>query len=110
MLVFDQLKKEDTHLRVVTLVVLLGLFVLAGGLWWVQVVSTADYQANLETQSFRSVRIPAVRGKMLDRDGHVLAENRPSYNLCLYLEDLRKEFEAEGNKEINRARAELKQA
>ena len=37
---------------------------------------------------------PAVRGKILDRNGRVLAENRPRYNLSLYLDDLRKQFDA----------------
>src|SRR4029077_3951818 len=46
----------------------------------------------LETQSFRTVRIPAVRGKILDRNGAVLAENRPTYNVSLYLEELRRAF------------------
>ena len=36
------------------------------------------------------MRLPAVRGKILDREGRVLAENRPRYNLSLYLDDLRK--------------------
>ena len=62
MLIFDQLKKDDPQLRLVAVVVLGGLGVLLAGLWWVQVVSARDYQANLETQSFRTVRIPAVRG------------------------------------------------
>jgi penicillin-binding protein 2 len=35
-----------------------------------------------------------MRGKILDRDGRVLAENRPRYNLSLYLDDLRKQFKA----------------
>ena len=78
MLVFDQLKRKDPQLRMVALVVLSGLTVLLAGLWWVQVVSTRDYQESLETQCFRTVRIPAVRGKILDRQGNVLAENRPS--------------------------------
>src|ERR1035438_8489208 len=46
----------------------------------------------LEMQSYRTVRLPAVRGKILDRDGRVLAENNPRYNLSLYLDDLRKQF------------------
>ena len=94
MLIFDQLKKDDPQLRVVAMVVLGGLGVLLAGLWWVQVVSARDYQANLETQSFRTVRIPAVRGKILDRNGVALAENRPTYNVSLYLEELRKSFDA----------------
>ena len=86
MLIFDQLKKDDLQLRVIAMVVLGGLGVLLAGLWWVQVVSARDFEANLETQSFRTVRIPAVRGRILDRNGLTLAENRPTYNVSLYLE------------------------
>src|ERR1017187_2107942 len=109
MLIFDQLKKDDPQLRLVAIIVLGSLGVLLGGLWWVQVVSARDYQANLETQSFRTVRIPAVRGKILDRNGIALAENRPSYNVSLYLEELRRSFETDYVGEAVRARAELKQ-
>ena len=31
-------------------------------------------------------RVPAVRGRILDRNGTPLAENRPSYDVNLYLE------------------------
>jgi len=63
----------------------------------------------LETQSYRTVRIPAVRGKILDRDGRVLAENRPRYSLSLYLDDLRWQFEAAYGTAIAQARAGQKQ-
>lgn len=92
MIVFDQLRKGDPQLRVLTLMIVVGLSVLLAGLWWVQIVSARDYRESLETQSFRTVRIPAVRGKILDRNGAVLAENRPTYNVSLYLEELRKAF------------------
>ncbi len=93
MLVFDQLKKDDPQLRLLAAVVFAGLLMLLAGLWWMQVVKANDYQSHLETQSFRTVRIPAIRGKILDRNGQVLAENRPSYNVSLYLEDLRGTFD-----------------
>src|SRR5215467_8137108 len=109
MLIFDQLKKNDPHLPWLVLVVATGLIVLAVGLWWVQIVSARDYQANLEMQSFRTVRIPALRGKILDRNGAVLAENRASYNVSLYLDELRKPFETAASQEISRARKALKQ-
>ena len=89
------------------LVILSGLGVLLAGLWWVQVVSARDYQANLETQSFRTVRIPAVRGRILDRNGKVLAENRPTYNVSLYLDELRKPFDAAYLTAVARAKNEL---
>jgi penicillin-binding protein 2 len=108
MIVFDELKKNDPHLRVLVLGMLAGLFVLVAGLWWVQIVSSRDYQAHLETQSFRTVRIPAVRGKILDRNGFVLAENRAVYNVSLYFEELRKPFDEAAKEKISRARAELR--
>src|SRR5438477_12357155 len=108
MLIFDQLKKDDPQLRAVALAVLVGLCVLLAGLWWVQIVSVKDFQAHLEMQSFRTVRMPAVRGKILDRNGVVLAENRPVYNVSLYLEELRKAFDAAYQLDVAAARGELK--
>ena len=103
------MKKNDPQLRLLAVAVLAGLMVLLVGLWWVQVVWSKDYQANLETQSFRTVRIPAVRGRILDRNGMILAENRPTYNVGLYLEELRKPFEEAYSNEVAHARAALKQ-
>lgn len=94
MLIFDELKKNDLQLRLVAMVLAAGFFILLVGLWWVQIVLARDYQNHLETQSYRTVRLPAVRGKILDRENRVLAENRPQYNISLYLDDLRGQFES----------------
>ena len=99
MLILDELKKNDPQLRLVAGMLAAGLFILLAGLWWVQVVCAREYQGHLETQSYRTVRLPAVRGKILDREGRVLAENRSSYNLSLYLGDLRKQFKAASDAE-----------
>jgi len=109
MLILDELKKGDPHLRLVAVVLATGLGVLLAGLWWVQIVSAREYQSHLETQSYRTVRLPAVRGRILDRHGRVLAENRPCYNLSLYLGDLRKPFEAACDQTLAQARAAQKQ-
>jgi penicillin-binding protein 2 len=110
MLILDELKKNDPQLRLVAIVLSGGLFVLLVGLWWVQVVSAREYQAHLDTQAYRTIRIPAVRGKILDREGRVLAENRPRYNLSLYLDDLRKPFAEASNQLLKRAHEWQKQA
>src|SRR5664279_69619 len=99
MLILDELKKNDSQLRLVAGMLVAGFFILLAGLWWVQVVSARKYQGHLDTQSYRTVRLPAMRGKILDREGRVLAENRPSYNLSLYLDDLRKQFKAASDAE-----------
>ena len=95
MLIFDQLKKSDRPLQLLAAAILLSMLLLLAGLWYVQVLSTQRYRNNLQVQSFRTVRVPAVRGKILDRNRIPLAENRPSYNLNLFLEELRPLFRAE---------------
>src|SRR5215471_10780970 len=93
MLVVDELKKNEPQLRLVALALAVGLCVLLAGLWWVQVVSSHEYEEHLRTQAYRSIRMPAVRGKILDREGRVLAENHPRFNLSLYLDDLHRQFD-----------------
>ncbi len=110
MLVVDELKKNEPQLRLVAVVLVLGLCVLLAGLWWVQVVSSREYQSHLETQAYRTIRLPAVRGKILDREGRVLAENRPRYNLSLYLDDLHRQFDTAYGQLLKSARAAQKQS
>jgi penicillin-binding protein 2 len=109
MLVFDELKKNEPQLRLVAVVLAAGFCILLAGLWWVQVVSVREYQEHLTTQQFRTIRLPAVRGKILDREGRLLAENRPRYNLSLYLDDLHQQFDAAYGELLKSARAAQKQ-
>ena len=110
MLVFDELKKNDPQLRLVAMVLAAGLCILVAGLWWVQVVSSREYQEHLDTQAYRSVRVPAARGKILDREGRVLAENQPSYNLSLFLDDLQKKISDAYSQLLKQAHETQKQA
>lgn len=95
MLFFDQLKKSDPALRTLAWCVLTGMAILLVGLWYVQIVSYRHHVENQKAQSYRTVRIPAIRGKILDSNGQPLAENRPTYNVNLYLDELRPLFKAE---------------
>lgn len=95
MFIFDQLKKGDPALRAIAAGVGAGLAVLLAGLWYVQVVSSGKFRADLQEQSLRIVRVPAIRGKILDRNGTLLAANRPTYNVNLYLEEFRRHFRYE---------------
>ncbi|MGA1235848.1 MAG: penicillin-binding transpeptidase domain-containing protein [Limisphaerales bacterium] len=94
MLIIDQLKKGELPLRVVALGILAGMGLLAAGLFHVQVLSASRYRTSQASQSFRTVRLPAVRGRIFDVNGMPLAENRPTYNVNLYLEELRESFQS----------------
>ena len=49
-----------------------------------------------------------MRGKILDREGRVLAENQPRYNISLYLDDLHQPFDAAYGELLKSARAAQK--
>ena len=95
MLIFDQIKKGDRPLWVLAAGILGGMLLLLGGLWYMQVLSSQRYTQSQKTQSVRQVRFPALRGKILDRNGVALAENRPAYNINLYIEELGPQFDRE---------------
>lgn len=71
------------HRRLALLGVLMGLaFVpLAARLGWVTVANGAELRAAAESRLVRQTMTPTVRGRILDRHGRVLAQDRPSYDL-----------------------------
>lgn len=79
---------EIIRIRILVLAMLTVFGGLALAMYRVQVAHGAVYQENLEQQSVRRVRLPGLRGRILDRHGAVLAENRPSYCVAIYLEEL----------------------
>ncbi|TAN36923.1 MAG: penicillin-binding protein 2 [Verrucomicrobia bacterium] len=81
---------EVFRLRAVLVVMLGALGVLGVVLWRMQVANAVLYQHSLSEQSVRRLRLPGQRGQIFARDGTLLAGNQPSYNLVLYLEELRR--------------------
>ena len=70
------------------IIVLALLGVLVGRLWWVQLVNYDKYAGLVKTGSAVSVRLPAVRGEIMDRNGIPLVENRASFEVNFYLPDM----------------------
>ena len=65
---------------------LLGLVVLAVNLYAVQVDDSAEMRLAAKRQSVRRIRIAAPRGRILDRNGLVLAGSRPCYSIVCHCE------------------------
>ncbi len=70
------------------LIGILGFGTLLWRLWEVQVVESSRYGEAQLAQSLRRVELPGLRGRILDRNGEVLADNRPAYSVVLYCEEL----------------------
>jgi penicillin-binding protein 2 len=73
----------------VSVLILLGMGVLAAELWTLQVPRKSGFVADFVQQSVRRVRLPAVRGRIYDTRGACLADSVPSYCIAIYTEELR---------------------
>ncbi len=76
----ENLLARIPRLQVVLTVVLI---IIATGYWRVQVVSGDFYRGLAENNRLRRVPIKAPRGLIYDREGRLLVDNVPSYNLLL---------------------------
>ena len=58
--------------------------VLVIRLWNMQVIRSSEYEYKDRKQSARRIRIPAMRGEILGRDGTPIVRNRPSFNVLFH--------------------------
>ena len=78
------------RLVVLALVSVSLLWTLARRLRTIQIDESPAYASTQVRQSLRRVLLPAPRGRILDRNGIILADNRPSYCIAVYVEELRR--------------------
>jgi penicillin-binding protein 2 len=69
---------------------LFAFLVLAVSLWRLQVANVSQFENRQQIQSLRRVRLPGIRGKIYDRNGLCLADNRPVYSIAVFLEEVRR--------------------
>jgi len=67
--------------------ILLGI--LGARLYYLQIVKGDYYSDRAESQRVRFIPIPAPRGAILDRNGKLLVDSRPTYNVVLSNEPLK---------------------
>src|SRR5262245_63762415 len=84
----DSSQNLRARLRVVQALVVLMLGVLTVRLYVLQVVRHERYAEIAENQRRRRLPIPAPRGVIFDREGRVLVDSRPIYNVMMSREDV----------------------
>src|SRR3954454_4276286 len=89
------MKFEDTsqnlraRLRFIQVLVIALLGMLSIRLYVLQVVRHDRYAEIAENQRRRRLPIPAPRGMIFDREGRVIVDSRPIYNVILSREDVK---------------------
>jgi penicillin-binding protein 2 len=79
------MNQDSPRLRLSVLgVVVFALFAsLFARLWYLQVMNTAAYQVEAQANRVRTVPVEAPRGRILDRNGKVLVDNRISVQVTI---------------------------
>ena len=78
----------NSRILFLAILVLLAFGGLGFRLWYVQVARGSEYTAKIRSGSQVTVRIPAVRGEIMDRNGIPLVQNRASFDVDFYLPDM----------------------
>lgn len=82
---------QNVGLRIITIQILVFIFLALLGirLYYLQVVRGEYYSDRAESQRVRLIPIPAPRGAIFDRNGKLLVDSRPTYNVVLSNEPLK---------------------
>ena len=87
------LTKGNMQVRVLSLAVLIALVftVLGARLWYLQVLTGEEYNVMAQSTQTLTVKDPAQRGVVYDRDGEILATNKPGLNVTVIPDDISRE-------------------
>src|ERR1700693_3164263 len=75
------------RLAVASYIIVGMIGVLLLGFWKLQVIDADKDSSMAERNRVREIPVIAPRGRMLDRDGRVLVDNRPAFSVLLLRED-----------------------
>src|SRR5437763_10813439 len=83
------------RLKWVAVIAIGALVVLVGRLWQLQVMRGDSYYERTVSNVVKERYLPSVRGKIVDRKGAPLADNRPAFNIYATPKQLSSETKAE---------------
>src|SRR5919199_382785 len=85
----DDSQNLRLRMRSIQVIIIALLAALGTRLYFLQVVNGAYYAEKAENQRVRRLPIPAQRGTIFDRNGKILVDSRPTYNVILSREEMK---------------------
>jgi len=83
MKVYDSSQNLSARIRLIQIGALLLLSILGIRLYFLQITKGDYYKKKAENQRVRLIPILAPRGAIFDRDGKILVDSRPTYNIAI---------------------------
>lgn len=90
MKIYDHTQNLGLRVSTIQVIAFVLLALLGGRLYYLQVVKGDYYENKAENQRIRLIPIPAPRGAIFDRNGKILVDSRPTYNVTLSNEPIKK--------------------
>jgi len=90
MKIYDHTQNLGIRVGTIQVIAFVLLSILGARLYYLQVVKGEYYETKAENQRIRLIPIPAPRGAILDRNGKLLVDSRPTYNVTLSNEPIKK--------------------
>src|SRR6476620_3324193 len=85
----DHIQNLGARVAAVQVIAFILLAILGVRLYYLQIVQGQYYSDRAENQRIRLIPIPAPRGAIFDRNGKILVDSRPTYNVVLSNEPLK---------------------
>src|SRR5689334_16196618 len=86
----DHVQNLGARIWTIQILALILLTLLGVRLYYLQIVKGSYYAERAENQRVRLIPIPAPRGAIFDRNGKILVDSRPTYNVVLANEPIKK--------------------
>lgn len=90
MKVYDHTQNLGIRVSTIQIIAFVLLSVLGVRLYYLQINKGEYYAEKAENQRIRLIPIPAPRGAIFDRNGKILVDSRPTYNVTLSNEPIKK--------------------
>lgn len=84
----------EGRLQVLFMIYLVAFAILGAALFTTQIIRGNDYRQLSMNNRIRRILVEAPRGRILDRNGAILADSRPRFDLSIVREELPKEKKA----------------
>jgi penicillin-binding protein 2 len=104
---FDVHRGDNPRIRLLLLVIAGASALLLMGLAWQQLIAGRVYLEMEQRQTLRQILLPGPRADIVDREGRLLAGNRPLFSAVIYLDDLRPDFRREYSRLLREVREQL---
>ncbi|NBV51086.1 hypothetical protein EBR78_07705, partial [bacterium] len=79
----DEVKEYRTRIWIFQVPIVIGFFILVGRLFFLQIIKGNELRSFSEANRLKKEKVVAARGRIYDRNGKVIVDNRAAFDVVL---------------------------